>query len=66
MRIVKSIAEVSKPGFGRWLPAESALGRLTLGSRQLQKIMRRAYQRPLASYLADSSQQKLGEILCLA
>jgi len=28
MRIVKSIVEVSKPGFGRWLPAESARGRL--------------------------------------
>jgi len=28
MRIVKSIAEVSKPGFGHWLQAESARGRL--------------------------------------
>src|SRR4030095_6463984 len=61
MRIVKSIAEVSKPGFGHWLQAESARGRLTLGSRKLQKIMRRAYQRPLASDLADSSQQKLAK-----
>src|SRR5438132_6620485 len=59
MRTVKSIAEVSQ--LGRWLPAESVRGRLTPGGRQLQKIMRRAYKRPLAGDLTDSSQQKLAK-----
>lgn len=61
MRIVKSIAEVSKLGFGRWLQAKFIRGRLTPGRRQLQKIVRRAYQRPLSGDLADYSQQKLAK-----
>src|SRR6058998_647185 len=58
---MKSITKVYEGTFGHWLQAESGRGRLTPGSRQLQKIMRCAYQRPLTNDLAESAQQKLAK-----
>src|SRR3990170_2157418 len=61
MSTVESVAEVGKRGFEPWVRPESASAWLSQGRRQLQKIVRRAYQRPLAGNLADSSQEKLAK-----
>jgi hypothetical protein len=61
MRTVKTIAEVGNRDFGPWLRPQSARGWLTPRRRQLEEIVRRAYQRPLGGNLADSSQQKLAK-----
>src|SRR5713226_7618479 len=61
MRTAESISAVGKRDFGPGLRAKSTPGRLRRGRRELQEVVRRAYQRPLDGNLADPSQQELAK-----
>ena len=61
MGTVELNADVRKRGFALWLQSEASPDGPTLSRGELQKIVRRAYQRPLGANLANSPQHKLAE-----